>query len=81
MHTWRTLIDYRIAPPTDLADGGVIAKPCSDHIFAIGNPDRFGKQVSPCWGGRAAGPVVQAAFTPFIWAQMNHTWQTGRGPY
>lgn len=26
MHTWRTMIDYRITPPTDLADGGVIAQ-------------------------------------------------------
>lgn len=49
IHTWQTLIDYRITPQTDLADGCVLAKACSDHIFAIRNPDCFRKQVSPCW--------------------------------
>lgn len=32
-------------------------------------------------GFTATGPVVQAAFTPFIWAQMNRTLQTCQGPY
>lgn len=49
-------IDYRIMPRTDLADGCVLVKPCSDHIFAVGNPDCFHKQVSPCWDSQ---PQVQ----------------------
>lgn len=56
IHTWQTQIDYRITPWTDLADGCVLVKPCSDHIFAVGNPDCFHKQVSPCWDSQ---PQVQ----------------------
>lgn len=81
MHTWHTLIDYRITPPNRFGRWVCVSETLlRSHICH--QKSRLLSQTSVAvLGGTAAGPVVQAAFTPFIWAQMDHTWQTGTGPY